>query len=128
MVGHFPLSKKFPLHPRDIPFDWKVYASRERRRSDVYVAHDHCYGGKEIMLETWTFEITGEQKMACSGCENTVQRSLTRLLGIRKAQADHQTQRVVVQLDTTQTNAETIKARLAASGYQAHQLAAPTAE
>lgn len=80
------------------------------------------------MREIWTFEITGEQKMHCEGCENVVQRSLTRLPGVARVQADHQTQRVVVQLDAAQTDAEAIKARLAASGYQAHQLAAPTAE
>ncbi len=76
------------------------------------------------MIETWTFEVTGEQKMDCEGCENAVQRSLTRLPGVRSAQADHQTQRVVVQVDAAQTDAESIKARLAASGYQANQLAA----
>jgi copper chaperone len=75
------------------------------------------------MRETWTFEITGEQKMRCEGCENVVQRSLTRLPGVARVQADHQTQRVVVQLDdTTPTTVETIQARLAASGYQANQL------
>lgn len=76
------------------------------------------------MIQTWTFEVTGSQRMDCEGCENAVQRSLTRLPGIRKAQADHHTQRVVVQLDPAHTDAEAIKARLAASGYQANQLAA----
>ena len=80
------------------------------------------------MIETWTFEVTGPQRMDCEGCENAVQRSLSRLPGVRRVQADHHTQRVVVQLDTAQTNAEAIQARLAASGCQAHQLAAPTAE
>jgi copper chaperone len=72
------------------------------------------------MIETWTFEVTGEQKMNCEGCEHAVQRSLTRLSGVRKVQADHHTQRVAVQLDTAQTEASAIKARLAASGYQAN--------
>ena len=76
------------------------------------------------MIQTWTFEVTGEQKMDCEGCEHAVQRSLTRLPDVRKAQADHHTQRVVVQLDLAHTDAEAIKARLAASGYQANQLAA----
>ena len=80
------------------------------------------------MIETWTFEVTGPQRMNCVGCENAVQRSLTRLPGVRQVQADHHTQRVVVQVDTVQTDAEAIQARLAASGYQAHQLSAPTAE
>ena len=80
------------------------------------------------MIETWTFDVTGEQKMDCEGCENAVQRSLTRLPGVRRVQADHHTQRVVVQVDTAQTDAEAIKARLAVSGYQANQLAAPAAE
>ncbi len=80
------------------------------------------------MIETWTFGVTGEQKMDCEGCEHAIGRSLTRLPGVRKAQADHHTQRVVVQVDTAQTEASAIKARLALSGYQAIQLAAPTAE
>jgi copper chaperone CopZ len=80
------------------------------------------------MIETWTFEVIGPQWMDCKGCENAVQRSLTRLPGVRQVQADHHTQRVVVQLDTAQIDAEAIKARLAISGYQANQLATPTAE
>jgi len=80
------------------------------------------------MIETCTFEVIGPQRMNCEGCENAIQRSLTRLPGVRQVQADHHTQRVVVQLDSAQTDAEAIKARLALSGYQATQLAAPTAE
>ena len=80
------------------------------------------------MKETWTFEITGAQKMNCEGCESAIQRSLTRLPGVQQVRADHQTQRVVVQLDPTQTETSAIKARLAASGYQATQLAPPPAE
>lgn len=74
------------------------------------------------MRETWTFEVTGSQRMDCEGCENAVQRSLTRLPGVRKVQADHHTQRVVVQLDTAQTDADAVKAQLATAGYQANQL------
>lgn len=80
------------------------------------------------MIETWTFEVTGPQRMDCEGCEHAIQRSLTRLPGVRQVQADHHTQRVVVQLNTAQTDAEAIKARLALSGYQATRLAAPPAE
>lgn len=80
------------------------------------------------MIETRTFEIIGPQRMDCEGCENAVQRSLTRLPGVRQALANHQTQRVVVQLDTAQTDASAIRARLAASGYQATELADPPAE
>jgi copper chaperone CopZ len=80
------------------------------------------------MIETCTFEVIGPELMDCERCENAIQRSLARLPGVRQVQADHHTQRVVVQVDTAQTGAETIKARLALSGYQATQLAAPTAE
>ena len=80
------------------------------------------------MIETWTFEVTGSQRMNCEGCENTIQRSLARLPGVRQVQADHHTQRVVVQLDTTHIDAEAIKARLATSGYQANQIADPPAK
>lgn len=77
------------------------------------------------MRETWTFEVIGDQKMNCEGCEHAIQRSLTRLPGVRQVQADHHTQRVVVQADTTQTEASAVKAQLARAGYQANQLDAP---
>ena len=74
------------------------------------------------MIETWTFEVIGPQRMSCEGCESAIQRSLTRVPGVRQVQADHHTQRVVVQVDATQTDADAVKAKLAVSGYQANQL------
>jgi copper chaperone CopZ len=74
------------------------------------------------MKETWTFEVIGSQQMHCEGCENAVQRSLTRLPGISQVQADHHTQRIVVQVDTAQTTASAITARLETAGYQVSQL------
>ena len=74
------------------------------------------------MIEICTFEVIGPQRMDCEGCENAIQRSLIRLPGVRKAKADHHTQRIVVQVDSTQTTTSDITARLETSGYQVSQL------
>ena len=60
--------------------------------------------------------------MNCEGCEIAVQHSLTRLAGVHQVQADHRTQRIVVQVDSTQTTASDITARLSTTGYQVSQL------
>jgi len=73
------------------------------------------------MTQTVTFEIIGEQRLHCNGCENAVQRSLSQVSGVRQVKADHRTQRVVVRLEPTQTSAEAIKAKLADAGYEARQ-------
>jgi copper chaperone len=73
------------------------------------------------MLQTWTFEVVGPQRINCAGCEQTIQRSLSRLAGIRQVQADHQTQRIVVLAESLQTTTEEVCARLDACGYQVQQ-------
>jgi copper chaperone len=74
------------------------------------------------MLQTWTFEVVGPQRINCAGCEQTIQRSLSRLAGIRQVQADHQTQRIVVLAESLQTTTEEVCARLDACGYQVQQM------
>lgn len=71
------------------------------------------------MLHTSTFVIVGSQRLMCEGCEQTIQRSLLRLPGVRRVQADHRNQQVVVQFDTAQTDVEAVKAKFATVGYQA---------
>jgi cation transport ATPase len=73
------------------------------------------------MLQTWTFEVVGSQRINRAGCERTIQRSLSRLAGIRQIQADHQTQRIVVLAESLQTTTEEVCARLEACGYQVQQ-------
>lgn len=70
------------------------------------------------MLHTRTFVIVGSPRLQCEGCEQTIQRSLMRLPGVRHVQADHGNQSIVVQFDTTQTDIETVKAKFATAGYQ----------
>jgi copper chaperone len=92
------------------------------------IAEQHSYWRERQMIQTCTFEVIGSQRIHCEGCEQAIGRSLTQLPGVRKAKADHRTQRIVVQMESTQTNAEAICARLDAAGYQVNQLpsAAPT--
>lgn len=70
------------------------------------------------MLHTSTFVIVGSSRLHCEGCEQTIQRSLLRLSGVRHVQADHRNQQVVVQFDMAQTDVEAIKAKFAIAGYQ----------
>jgi copper chaperone len=74
------------------------------------------------MIEIYTFEVIGPQRMACEGCEHAVQRSLARLPGVRQVHADHYTQHIVVQVDATLTTVSDIKTRLGTLGYQLSQL------
>jgi copper chaperone len=73
---------------------------------------------KMFRLHTSTFVIVGSQRLQCTGCEQTIQRSLLRLPGVRHVQADHCNQQVIVQFDTAQTDVEAIKAKFAIAGYQ----------
>lgn len=70
------------------------------------------------MAENVTFEVVGNQKIHCAGCEQAVQQSLSRLAGVRQVKADHRTQRVVVRLEPAQTSVEAIRAKLANAGYE----------
>jgi copper chaperone len=74
------------------------------------------------MIETWTFEINGPQRMHCEGCENALQRSLARLPGIRRLTADYHIQRVIVQVDPAHTDVNAVQAKFAVSGYEAKQI------
>ena len=75
------------------------------------------------MAENITFEIIGEQKMHCAGCELAIQQSLSRLPGVCQVQANRRTQRVVVRLEPAQISDEAVQARLANAGYDVEQRA-----
>lgn len=75
------------------------------------------------MSQTIVFTIAGAQRIGCPGCEAAIRRCLMHLRGVRQVQADRRTQCVTVRLEPAQTNAETVKARLMASGYEVTQTA-----
>ncbi len=69
-------------------------------------------------IKTLKLRVVGEQTMHCSGCERTVQFTLSRLPGVRQVRADHKTQRIELLLESEGTDLEKLKAELDWIGYQ----------
>lgn len=69
------------------------------------------------MSEKLALNVTGSQKMNCSGCERSVEFILSTVEGVRAARADHQTQRVVVTYEPDVVTAAKIQAALEEIGY-----------
>ena len=64
------------------------------------------------------FEVVGEEKIHCEGCEARIANALARLPGVEEVQASAETQRVRVAIDPAQTSEKEVRARLAQIGYQ----------
>lgn len=64
-----------------------------------------------------THTVIGEQKINCAGCEQRIDNALRRLNGIQDVKASAQDQRVEVEYDPSQANAEQVRARLEKLGY-----------
>ena len=77
------------------------------------------------MLKSTTFEVIGEQKLRCEGCENRVVRLLKGLQGVVRARAQSSTQHVDVQFESGVLDEIGIAARLAQAGYET-RIASPT--
>jgi copper chaperone CopZ len=56
--------------------------------------------------------------MTCGGCENAVKRAVGRLPGVASVDASHAAKTVTVDFDASQTNLNTIKAKIIMLGYQ----------
>lgn len=56
--------------------------------------------------------------MDCSSCENAVKRSLQRLEGVIRIDADHAADRVDVRFDSEKVPEEKIKERIQAAGFE----------
>jgi copper chaperone len=72
-----------------------------------------------MMLKSETFEIVGDQKLHCEGCENRVTRLVKGIPGVVRVRAQATNQRVAVQFDADVLNATNIADRLAQAGYEA---------
>ena len=70
------------------------------------------------MLTSMTFEVVGDQRLACEGCENRVARLLRALKGVERVRAQAGTQRIDVQFDPALANATSIAERLTSAGYE----------
>lgn len=63
------------------------------------------------------FEVIGDERIHCSGCESRIGHALRRLPGVQDVQASAETQRVSVTIDTAQVTADEVRARLMQLGY-----------
>jgi copper chaperone len=70
------------------------------------------------MLKSVTFEVTGDQRLFCEGCEQRVEGLLKVLEGVRQVRAQAPNQRIEVLFDTAVLEATAIAERLSKAGYE----------
>lgn len=70
------------------------------------------------MFKSITFEVIGDQRLVCEGCEQRVESLLKTLRGVRQVRAQAHNQRIEVLFDTTVLEATAIAERLAKAGYE----------
>lgn len=70
------------------------------------------------MIKSVTFEVTGEQRLFCEGCEQRVERLLKALQGVRQVRARARNQRIEVLLDTEMLEASAVADSLRNAGYE----------
>ncbi len=70
------------------------------------------------MLKSMTFEVVGDQRLTCEGCEQRVERLLKTLQGVGQVRAQAHNQRIEVLFDAALLEANAIAERLGEAGYQ----------
>ena len=70
------------------------------------------------MLQSAMFEVIGDQRLHCEGCENRVTRLLKGLPGVARVRAQSSNQQVDVQFDPEVLDPTKIADRLAQAGYE----------
>ena len=70
------------------------------------------------MLKSITFEVIGDHRIVCGGCEERIEALLKGLDGVAKVRAKSRNQRVEVLFDAAKMDAHTIAERLSNAGYQ----------
>lgn len=70
------------------------------------------------MFKTITFEVFGDQKLACEGCERRVEQAVKTLPGVGQVRASARNQRVEVLFDAAKLDAAAIAERISKTGYQ----------
>lgn len=71
-----------------------------------------------MVLKDLTLRVKGERTIHCSSCEQTIERTLTRLAGVKRVKANHRTQNVELTLDTDAIELGKVKQELDWIGYQ----------
>ncbi len=67
--------------------------------------------------KTITLRVKGAQKIHCASCENSIQRALAMLPGVKSVKADHRAQWVDVNIDSELTGLDQLKGKLDWMGY-----------
>lgn len=70
------------------------------------------------MFKSVTFEVVGDQRLHCQGCEERVTRLLKALPGVRQVRAEAQNQRIEVLFDTAMLEATALAERLREASYE----------
>lgn len=70
------------------------------------------------MFKTVTFEVIGDQRLHCAGCEQRVEHVLKGVPGVAQVRAQASTQRIDVLFDITKLDAAAIAERIGKAGYQ----------
>jgi copper chaperone len=70
------------------------------------------------MLKSITFEVIGDQRIVCEGCEQRIERLLKALPGVDKVRAQARKQRIEVLFDAAVLEATAIAERLGKAGYK----------
>lgn len=70
------------------------------------------------MIENVEFQLVGNGRMHCAGCETRIGYALRRLPGVREVHASASTQRITVALDPAAVSVEQVRARLQQLGYE----------
>jgi copper chaperone len=70
------------------------------------------------MLKSITFEVVGDQRIVCDGCEQRIEKLLKSVEGVDKARASMKNQRIDVLFDAARLDAGAIAERLENAGYE----------
>ncbi|MFQ5923442.1 MAG: heavy-metal-associated domain-containing protein [Anaerolineales bacterium] len=67
-------------------------------------------------------KVVGERTIHCSGCENTVEITLSRIPGLEEIRADHETQLIEFDFGSGEADLDKVKAELEWIGYEVEVL------
>lgn len=70
------------------------------------------------MFKSITFEVIGEQRLACEGCEQRVERAVKEQPGVQKVRANARNQRIDVLFDSSTLAPAAIAERIGKVGYR----------
>lgn len=76
------------------------------------------------MFKSITFEVIGDQRFVCEGCEQRVEHALKTLKGVGRVRVQARNQRVEVLFDTAVLDAPAITERMSKAGYQTRVVSA----